>query len=103
MPKSTTLSRAFAITSNSWSRPIAAKTGLESLEMAVGAVLCATMQMEQDEPSVLLGWLWVDSATAVHNIRDRQSHVNHRPVNRMRSCFGVDSIQLITVACTRQP
>jgi hypothetical protein len=44
--------------------------------------------MEQEADSVWLGWLWVDSTTAVHSIRDRQSHVNHRQVNRMRSCIG---------------
>jgi hypothetical protein len=33
----------------------------------------------------------VDSTTAVHNIRDRQSHVSHRTANRIRSCIGLDS------------
>jgi putative AlgH/UPF0301 family transcriptional regulator len=92
MPKSKTLSRAFAITSSSCSRPIASKTGRARWQLAVGAVLWAATQMEQEADSVWLGWLWVDSTTAVHNIKDRQSHVNHRPVNRMRSCIGLDSL-----------
>jgi hypothetical protein len=40
----------------------------------------------------LFGWLWVDSASAVHNIKDRQTHASHRPVNRMCSCIGLDSL-----------
>lgn len=92
MPKSKTLSRALATTVSSWSRPIASKTGRAWWQLAVGAVLWATTQMEQELDSVLFGWLWVDSTTAVHNIKDRQSHVNHRPVNRMRSCIRLDSL-----------
>jgi hypothetical protein len=46
----------------------------------------------------LFGWVWVDSTTAVHNIKDRQSHVNHREVSRIRSCIGLDSFYPITVA-----
>jgi hypothetical protein len=61
-------------------------------------VLCATTQIEQEADSVLFGWLWVDSTTAVHNIKDRQSHANHREVNRIRSCTGLDSFYPITVA-----
>jgi len=61
-------------------------------------VLWATTQIEQEALSVLLGWLWVDSATAVHNIRDRQSQVNHREVSRIRSRIGLDSLPIITVA-----
>jgi len=91
MPNSKTLSRAFAITSSSCSSPTAANTGRACVQLAVGVVVWATTQIEQDAASVLLGWLWVDSATAVHNIRDRQSHANHRKVNRMRSCIGLDS------------
>jgi hypothetical protein len=34
--------------------------------------------MEQELASVWLGWLWVDSAATVHNIKDRQSHAGHR-------------------------
>ena len=98
MPRSRTLSRAFAITSSSRSRPIAAKTGLAWWELTTGLALCATTQIEQEADSVLFGWLWVDSATAVHNIKDRQSHVNHRKVNRIRSCIGLDSFYRITVA-----
>lgn len=61
-------------------------------------MLCATTQIEQEADSDLFGWVWVDSAMAAHNIRDRQSHVNHREVSRIRSCIGLDSFYLITVA-----
>ena len=98
MPKSKTLSRAFAIASSSRIRPTASNTGLAWCELITGAVLCAITHMEQEIASVLFGWLWVDSATAVHNIKDRQTHVNHRSVNRIRSCIGLDSYQRITVA-----
>jgi hypothetical protein len=52
--------------------------------------------MEQGALAVWLEWLCVDSASAVHNINDRQSHVNHRAVKRMRFCMG-RLVQLITV------
>jgi len=102
MPNSKKLIRAFATTSSSCSRPIAANTGLAWCDAATGTVLCATTQIEQEADSVLFGWLWVDSATAVHNIRDRQSHVNHRRVNRIRSCIGLDTFYSITVALHKQ-
>jgi hypothetical protein len=92
MPRSETLSRAFVMTSSSWSSPTAEKMGRAELETAAGLALCATTQMEHELDSVWFGWLWVDSATAVHNIRDTQSHVNHRTENRIRSCIGLDSI-----------
>lgn len=57
MPRSKTLSRAFAIASSSCSRPTVAKTGRAWLQLAAGVVLCATTQMEQDALSVLFGWL----------------------------------------------
>src|ERR1700730_6899295 len=97
MPNSRTASRAFAITSSSCSRPIAANTGPAWLELAVGVVLWATTQMEQEAFCVLFGWLWADSATAAHNIKDRQSQVSHREVKRIRSCIGLDSFSIITV------
>jgi hypothetical protein len=78
MPRSKTLSQAFAMTSSSCSRPTGVKMGRAGLEMAAGLALCATAQMEQEADSVWLGWLWVDSAATVHNIRDRQSHASHR-------------------------
>ena len=98
MPVSKRTSWAFATISSSCSRPIVARIGMTWLELAVGLALCATRQIEHEADSVRLGWLWVDSSTAVHNIKDRQSHVSHRPVNRIRSCNGLDSPQLITVA-----
>jgi hypothetical protein len=43
----------------------------------VGLALWATTQIEQVIDPVRKGWLWVDSAVAVHNIRDKQSHADH--------------------------
>jgi hypothetical protein len=57
--------------------------------------------MEQEMDSDWFGWVWVDSTTAVHNIRDRQSHVNHRTANRIRSCIGIDSF-VPYIGCTAQ-
>jgi len=71
--------------------------GRSWLELAVGVVLWATTQMEQEAFWVLFGWLWADSATAAQNIKDRQSHVSHREINRIRSCIGLDSFSIITV------
>ena len=69
--------------------------------------LCAATQIEQEAASVWFGWLWVHSAAAVHNIRDRQSHANHRTtrqpqISRYGSRFGLDSLKLITVIRARQ-
>ena len=61
-------------------------------------MLCATTQIEHDADPVLAGWLCADSATAVHNIKDRQRHVNHRDDCRIGSCNGLDSFYLISVA-----
>ncbi len=97
MPRSNTLSRAIAMTSSSCRRPTAANTGWMWLQLGVGVVVWATTQIEQELDSVWFGWLWVDSTTAAHNIRDRQSHVNHRKVNRVRSCIGLNSFKLISV------
>jgi len=57
MPNSKTLSRAFAITSSSCSSPTAANTGRVWLQLAVGVVVWATTQIEQELDSVWLGWL----------------------------------------------
>jgi hypothetical protein len=51
-------------------------------------VLWAATQIEQDADSVWFGWLCVDSATAVHNIKDRQSHANHRNESRIVPAMG---------------
>jgi|GEM_PF-3270500 len=91
MPRSETLSRALAITSSSCSNPSAANTGRAWPELAVRAVLCATAQIEQEGDSVLLAWLCVDSATAAHNISDRQNQVSHRLENRIPSRVELDS------------
>ena len=57
MPNSKTLSRAFAITSSSCSSPTAANTGRAWLQLAVGVVVWATTQIEQEFDSVWFGWL----------------------------------------------
>jgi hypothetical protein len=90
MPRSRTRSPGVSATSTSCKNSTAAKIGRALSQFAVGAVLCATMQIEQDAVSVLFGWLCVDSATAAHNISVRQSPVSHRKP-RMRSVIGLDS------------
>jgi len=77
MPSSEKSNWALATTSSSRSTPIAAKTGAAWLELTVGLALCAATQIEQEADSVFVGWLWVDSAAAAHNISDRQSHADH--------------------------
>jgi len=65
------------------------------LELTLGLVACATWQTEQEELSVGLGWLWVDSTAAVQNIKDRHSQADHRNQSRILlckpqiSCFGI--------------
>jgi hypothetical protein len=98
MPNSKILIGAFARTSSSCSRPTASNSGLAKCMLTTGAVLCAAIHIEQEIASVWVGWLWVDSATAVQNIMDRQTHVNHRRVKRMRSCIWLDSFYPITAA-----
>jgi len=56
MPRSDEWTRDCAITSFSCSRPIAVKNGLAPLELAVGAEVWATTQMEQEAGSILLAW-----------------------------------------------
>jgi hypothetical protein len=63
--------------------PTAVKMGAVSLELGAGLAVCAATQSEQVAASVWLGWLWVDSAAAVHNIRDRQSHTDQRTQMRI--------------------
>ncbi len=83
MPRSEKSSLALAMTSSSRSRPIAANTGAVWPALTVGLVLCATAQMEQEVLSVCLGWLWADSNAAIHNIRDRHNHTDHRIRSRI--------------------
>jgi len=83
MPRSEKSNRAFATTSSSCSRPTSANTGVAWPERAAGLALCAATQIKQDAESVRFGWLWVDSAATVHNIRDRQSHADHRIQTRI--------------------
>lgn len=91
MPSSKKLIRAGAATSSSCSDPTSAKIGRAIFELTTGAALCATTQIEHAEDSVWFGWVCVDSATAVHIIRDRQSHASHRTEFLMLSCIGLDS------------
>lgn len=83
MPASEKSSRAFATTSSSCSRPTAARIGALALDAGLGLALCATTQIEQEASSFGVGWTWVHSSAAVHTIRDRQSHADHRIHNRM--------------------
>lgn len=101
MPTSKTLSRALAESSSSCSSPIVANTGLARCALADGVVPWAIAQIEQEADSVLFAWLWADSATAVHNIKDRQIHANHRKLRRICSCNGLDSFYLISVASNK--
>lgn len=55
MPRSETSNLAFATTSSSRSRPIAANTGAAELELTAGLALCATTQIEQEADSVRVG------------------------------------------------
>lgn len=55
MPWSEKSNRAFATTSSSRSKPIAANTGPAWLELTAGLALCATTQIEQDADSVRVG------------------------------------------------
>jgi hypothetical protein len=78
MPASEKSNCVFAMTSSSCRTPIVLKTGDVPMELGAGFAVCATTQIEHEELSVWLGWLWVDSAATVHNIKDRQSHTGHR-------------------------
>ena len=55
MPRSATSKWAFALTSSSRSKPIAANTGSAGLEPKVGLALCATTQIEQEAESLGVG------------------------------------------------
>jgi len=55
MPRSENSKRAFARTSSSRKRPIAANTGAVWLQFTVGLALCATTQIEQEADSVAVG------------------------------------------------
>jgi hypothetical protein len=102
MTNSKTSSRDFATTSFSFSRPTAANTGLSGLGMVAGAALCAATQIEQEAASVWLGWLWRDSAAAVHNISDRHSQADQRRRERIRSCIGIDALRVQRLYAPKQ-
>ena len=55
MPRSEKSNRAFATTSSSRNKLIAVNIGAAWPELAVGRVLCATTQIEQDADSVRVG------------------------------------------------
>ena len=55
MPRSENSNRAFAMTSSSCSKPIAANNGALRPELRAGLELCATTQIEQDAESVPVG------------------------------------------------
>jgi hypothetical protein len=78
MPASEISSRAFARTSSSCRTPIVARIGAVAAQATAGWALCATTQIEQGALSVCVGWLWTDSAAAIHNIKDRHSQADHR-------------------------
>jgi hypothetical protein len=61
------------------------------MELTVGLALCAATQIEQEADSVCVGWLWVDSTAAAHNIRDRHSHADrltHNRIDYSGQCFA---------------
>jgi hypothetical protein len=55
MPRSEKSKQAFAMTSLSRSKPIAANSGAAGLEVKVGRALCATTQTEQEAESLWVG------------------------------------------------
>jgi hypothetical protein len=83
MPRFEESNWALAIMFSFCSRPTAANTGAVWLELEAGLALCAATQIEQEADSVRVAWLWVDSAAAVQNIMDRQSHADHRNQSRI--------------------
>jgi hypothetical protein len=93
MPRSENSSRALATISSSWKRPIAVKTGVAWAVVIAGLAVWATTQMEQEAASVWVGWTCVDSAAAVHSIRDSAIHAEHRIhkriVKAVGSCFEI--------------
>jgi hypothetical protein len=97
MPRSTASNRGLAIISSSCNWPTVAKTGRAWCELTAGRVVCAATQIEQDAGSVWPGWLWTVSTAAVHNIRDRQSHADHRIARHMFSRICIRLFKLITV------
>lgn len=83
MPASEKSSQGFATTSSSCRRRTVARTGATWVEFSAGLALCATTQIEQEALSVRVEWLWADSATAIHNIKDRQSQAGHLTQRRI--------------------
>lgn len=88
MTSSNASSRSFAMTSFSCSSPTAANMGLLGLDAAAGEALWAATQIEQEDASVRLKWLWRASAATVHNISDRHNQADQRITERIGSCNG---------------
>ena len=102
MPRSEKSNRALARTSFSCHIASAVKIGRASDQCGAGLALCATAQIEHDDDSVCVGWLWTDSAAAVHSIRDRQSHADQRITERTRSRIRIEKqcfLKVTTVVC----
>jgi hypothetical protein len=89
MPKLTASSRGIAMTASSCSTSTVEKNGRLWVELAAGLALRAARQIEQGASAFWLGWVCVDSTAAVQNIRDRQTHADHRITARIRSRFGI--------------
>ena len=102
MTSSKISSRDFATISFSCRRPTSANTGLSELDTTAGAALWAATQIEQEAASVRLGWLWRDSAAAVHNISDRHSQADQRKRELIRSCNGIDALRLQRLYAAKQ-
>jgi hypothetical protein len=83
LPRWEKSSRALAMTTASCATPIAAKTGVASLEVGAGLAVCAARQIVQDVASFWLEWMWVDSAATVHNKRQMHSIAGQRIHERM--------------------
>ncbi len=56
MPRSEKWRRTLAAMRSSRSRPIAANTGTQWLEVTAGLAVCETTQIVQEAASVWLGW-----------------------------------------------
>jgi hypothetical protein len=98
MPRCEKLFSALARTSFSCSIPTVAKTGRACTELTVGLALCAATQIEHEADSLCVGWLWVDSAATVHNIRDSDNQADHRTHKRIRfPVWELDAFELTKV------
>ena len=95
MPNSKTLIRAFAIISSSCSRPTAVNTGRCDNNWLWVWCYGPPRRLSRKSFRSCSDGCGQTPAAAVHNIKDRQSQVSHREVNRIRSCIGLDSLSII--------